>query len=343
MNLQDQGQSVLVTGGSGFVGGWVVAALLEQGYRVRTTVRSLSREAEVRAAVARRVDAGDRLTFHAADLLADDGWDRATEGADFLIHVASPMPVGEYRGTDLVRPAREGTMRVLRAGEKANVRRFILTGSIVAASSKVAASEHPTNETMWTDPDAATTDEYARSKTLAERDAWDFVRQHRGAATLTTILPGMIQGPVLGKDVGGSAELVQRMLTGRMPGIPRIGFGMVDVRDLAELHVRALTDPAAAGQRLFAVGEFLWLDDVARILRDRLGARAAQVPTRRLPDLVIRLSALFNPEARLMAPRLGQRQDYSAAKALQLLGWRTRPAADSIIDCAQSLIDLGHA
>ena len=349
MATEANGETVLVTGGSGFVGGWVVVALLRRGYAVRTTVRSLAREAEVRAAVGAQVAAGDRLSVHAADLLADDGWARAAEGADHVVHVASPLPVGEFLGADLVAPARDGTLRVLRAGERAGVRRFVLTGSVVAAMPPAGRaggpidgpSERPIDETVWTDPSAEGLDEYARSKALAERAAWDFVRGHRGEATLTVILAGAVQGPVMGPDGGASAELIERLLSGRVPALPRFGFGIVDVRDLAELHVTALTDPAAAGQRLIAIGDFLWMADIARLLRDRFGSRAAKVPTRRLPDLVLRAAALFSREARLMVPRLGQRPAFTAAKAERLLGWRTRPAAESIVDCGQSLLDRG--
>ena len=343
MASEANGRTVLVTGGSGFVGGWVIVALLRRGYAVRTTVRSLAREAEVRAAAARQVGdaaaAVDRLSFCVADLLADDGWDGAVRGADAIVHVASPMPVGEFRGTDLVRPAVDGTLRVLRAGDRAGVRRFVLTGSAVAAQPPAGWVGGPVDETVWTDPAARSSDEYARAKTLAERAAWDFARTHGGEATLTVILPTMIQGPVMGRDIGGTAELVDRLLRGRVPDVPRFGFNIVDVRDLADLHVRALNDPAAAGQRLLAAGEFLWMSDVAQLLRDRLGPAAAKVTTRRLPDWVVRLAALFSPEARLIAPRLGHRQEFTAAKAERLLGWRTRPAADSIVDCARTLID----
>jgi dihydroflavonol-4-reductase len=338
MNDDDNGKTVLVTGGSGFVGGWIIVALFRAGYRVRTTIRRLAREAEVRSAVGRQVEVGDRLSFHAADLLADDGWDQAAEGADYVVHVASPLPVGEFLRQDLIRPAREGTLRVLRAAERAGARRVVLTGSGLAAMPPAGWTGGPTDETVWTDPMAEETGHYGRSKTLAEQDAWRFVREHRGEATLVTILPGCILGPVMGPDSGGSAGVIERMLKGRMPGIPNIGFGIVDVRDLADLHVRAMTHPAAAGERLIADGEFIWLADFPRILRERFGARAAKVTTRRVPDFVIRLSSLFSAEARLLVPLLGKRSEFAAAKADRLLHWRTRPAVESIIDCAQSLI-----
>ncbi|MBC8038126.1 MAG: NAD-dependent epimerase/dehydratase family protein, partial [Rhizobiales bacterium] len=299
INSETEAQTVLVTGGSGFTAGWIIIALLNRGYLVRTTIRSRTREAEVRAAMGRQSGYVDRLTFCSADLLNDVGWEKATEHTDYIIHVASPLPVGEFRGTDLIAAAREGTMRVLRAGEKTGVKRFVLTGSVAAALPPAGYAGGPTDETVWTDPANKATDEYARSKTLAELAAWQFVRDHRGESTLTTILPNMIQGPVIGRDPGASAEVVQRMLLGKVPAIPRIGFGIVDVRDLADIHVAALTHPAAAGQRLIACGEFLWLTDFARLLREGLGTAADRVPVRKLPDWLLRLSAIFSVEARM--------------------------------------------
>ena len=342
-------QTVLVTGGSGFVGSWAIAALLQQGYRVQTTVRSLTREPEVRASIARQADPADRLTFFAADLLKDEGWDRAAEGAQFILHIASPMPVYEYKNQDVIRPAREGTLRVLRAGAKAGVERVVMTSSVVTALSSETNGEHSTDETIWTDLTAKGMNDdqarglngYTRAKTLAEQDAWEFVRQEKGAMTLSTILAGSIQGPVLGKDFSGSIELVSRLLTGKVPALPRLGFSTVDVRDLVDLHLKAMTLPTAAGQRFIGTGDFLWLADMARILRDNLGVRASKVPTRLAPDFLVRLSGLFDSDAREVAPSLGRRREFSTAKAQKLLGWHARPASEAILDGAESLLVLG--
>ena len=340
------GHTVLVTGGSGYLGGWMIVALLQRGYRVRTTLRSLGREAEVRAAVTREVDPQDRLSFFAADLLGDQGWQEAVEGCHAVLHVASPMGQGMPKGTDLVTPAREGTLRLLKAAAHAGVRRVVITSSTVAAQPPTAAGQstpEKVDESVWTDPSETSLSDYARSKTLAERAAWEFVERSRGGPTLSTVLPGMILGPIMAKSVAGSVELVSRMLTGRFPLIPRIGFGTVDVRDLTDLHLRAMEAPAAAGQRFIAVSDFLWMSDTARILREHFGVRARKVPTRALPGFVLRLAALFSTDAQFMTPLLGVRHEYSTAKAETLLGWRPRPASQAVLDCAESIISQGLA
>ena len=340
MDAKPENQSVLVTGGSGYVGGWIIVALLQRGYRVRTTLRHLAREGAMRAAVASQIDPADRLSRFAADLSSEQGWASAVRGCDFVVHVASPMGQGMPRGTDLVSPAREGTLRVLRAAAGARVRRVVITSSTVAAQPAVAAGGEPvqTDEAGWTDPAEKGLSEYARSKTLAERAAWEFTEGSSGGMALATVLPGMILGPVLAKSVSGSVEVVSRMLQGKVPALPRIGFSTLDVRDLADLHIRAMEAPPAAGQRFVAVSSFLWLADIARLLREHLGARAAKVPTRALPDFVLRLSAWFSAEAAFMAPMLGRRREFHSSKAETLLGWRPRPASQAVLDCAESLI-----
>jgi len=331
-------ETALVTGGSGYVGSWVIAALLQRGYRVRATLRDLKREPEVRDAVARVVQADHRLDFVQADLLADQGWDAAVEGCAYVMHVASPMQV-----RDNVRPAREGVLRVLQASARAGVKRVVVTSSSAAASPADPAAG-PADETVWTDPDAKGVNDYGRSKTLAERDAWAFMATPAsGGMTLATILPVFIQGPVLGADYSRSVGIVADMLNGKMPLIPRIGFNVVDIRDLADLHVQAMTAPQAAGQRIIASSEFLWFSDMARILKAELGPAAAKVSVRAAPDLMIRLVGLFNPEIRTLAMSLGKRREVSAAKADRLFGWRGRPATDAVLDAARSLMDAGYA
>ncbi|RYZ40584.1 MAG: NAD-dependent epimerase/dehydratase family protein [Myxococcaceae bacterium] len=337
---------VLVTGGTGYLGGWTVVSLLKQGYRVRTTVRSLGREAEIRADVAREVDAGDRLTFFAANLLADEGWERAADGARYILHVASPMGVGEYKTQDLIRPAREGTLRVLRAGAKAGVERVVMTSSIQAAlpPANPAPDAPSSDETVWTDLGSRDATHYTQAKTLAEQDAWAFIREGRaGAMTLSTVLPAFIQGPMLNRDVSGSLEAVARMLRGELSRLPRLGFSIVDVRDLVDLHLKAMTAPGAANERFMGSSDFLWLTDMARLLREHLGARASKVGTRTAPDFLVRLGALFDPEIRQLMPTLGVRRTFTSAKAERMLGWRPRPAAESVIASAEGLVRQGLA
>jgi len=337
MNVAANDKTVLVTGGSGFIGSWMIIGLLQRGYSVRTTVRNLNREACVRAAISKQV-ASDRLSFFAADLLQDAGWDAAVEGCDFIIHVASPMPVGEFKGTNIIQPAREGTLRVLKAGFRAHVSRVVITSSLQAALPPAAYAGGPTDETVWTDLTVKGLNEYTKAKTLAEQDAWAFMQQQNGPMTLTTILPGMVQGPVLGSDYSGSVELIARMMTGKIPFLPRIGFSIIDVRDLVKLHIRAMESAEAAGQRFIGTSGFLLFSEIARILRENFGARAKKVSTRAMPDFVVRLLAHVSSDMRFMAAMLDKRREFTTAKAARILGWHARPATDAIIGAAESLV-----
>ena len=200
-----------------------------------------------------------------------------------------------------------------------------------------------TDEALWTDPDADGLDAYRRSKTLAEQAAWAFMDEAGGSTSLATILPGAVLGPILGTDSLGSVEVVGRLLRGELPRVPKIALEVVDVRDVADIHLRAMTSPDAAGQRFLATGDLLWMPDIARLLRSELGAGAARVPTRSIPDVVVRLLACRRPELQGVLPGLGRRNRHSTAKAEQRLGWRPRPGTEAVLDCARSLIDHGAA
>ena len=333
------GESVLVTGGTGYVAGWVIVELLERGFAVRTTVRDLGRAAAVRAAVATVVDPGDRLTFAPADLTRDEGWDAAVAGMDYVLHVASPLGDENTRDPQaLIVPARDGTLRVLRAATAAGVKRVVMTSAANAASPSSYAEEGVTDETLWTDPEDPTLVPYRRSKTVAEKAAWDFMAEQPGPTTLTTILPGAVFGPILSTGNLGSVRIVERMVRGAMPGTPRIGLEVVDVRDLADLHLRAMTSPDAAGERFLATGEFIWMREMAQVLRADLGAAGSKVPTRQLPDFLVRFTALFDRSLRAITVSLGRRNRHSTDKAKRLLGWQPRPAAETVVACARSLI-----
>ncbi len=335
------GETVLVTGGSGYIGSWCVVELLRRGYVVRATVRNLKREAEVRAAIGKVVDPGNRLSFHAVNLLRDDGWDAAAAGCDYLLHVASPLGVPVPRDPeDLIKPAREGAQRAVAAAIKAGVKRVVLTSS-VAATSKGAGADWTADETVWTDPNDRLVGAYPKSKTLAERAAWEAIKAANGRTTLATVNPSLVLGPILSADFSGSVQVISRMLAGTVPGLPRLGFCFVDVRDVVELHLRAMTEPQAAGQRFIASGDFAWIADIAALLRSRLGRQAARVPTRRVPDLMVRIVGLFDKELGSVVPSLGHRRDFSSAKARSMLGWQPRPLEESVLDCAKSLIAHG--
>ncbi|MGI9169346.1 MAG: SDR family oxidoreductase [Caulobacteraceae bacterium] len=335
-------QTVLVTGGSGYIGGWCVATLLERGCKVRTTVRDLAREGAVRAAIATVVDPCDRLSFHAANLTRDEGWDAAAEGCDFVLHVASPLGVPEPKDPEeLIVPARDGAMRAIGAAIKGGVKRVVMTSSVAAAGGPYHAPNGDFDESDWTDADDARVGAYARSKTIAERAAWELIGETGCATTLTTINPALVLGPVMGGDFSDSVQVVQRLLTGKIPGLPRLGFNVVDVRDVADLHARAMGAPEAAGQRFIAASDYQWMGEMADLLRRRLGAAAAKVPTRRMPDFMVRLASMFDRDLRSVTPGLSRRREFSSAKARDLLGWRPRGAEATILDCARSLIAHG--
>jgi dihydroflavonol-4-reductase len=331
-------ETVLVTGGTGFVAGWCIVKLLERGYTVRTTLRALSKEATVRAAVASQTDAGGRLSFLAADLTSDDGWDAAMAGCDYVLHVASPLGTGVEKGRDsLTAPARDGTLRVLRAAARASVKRVVMTSAAATARPPLASGK-VSDETVWADPDDPQFDAYRVSKIRAERAAWDFMATIDGPTEFTTVLPGAVFGPILMPENMGSVQIIERLLQGRPAAVPRLGFWIVDVRDLADLHIRAMTSQEAAGQRFIATGDFLWMAEIAAALRAGLGHRAAKVPSRQLPNFAVKLLLPFMPHLRTLAPLLGRRFPLTSEKARKVLGFSPRPATATVVDCAENLI-----
>jgi nucleoside-diphosphate-sugar epimerase len=336
--------TVLVTGGSGFIGSHAILQLLAAGHQVRTTVRNLKREGDVRALLKEGgAEPGDRLSFAAADLENDAGWPEAVAGCEYVLHVASPFPATLPKHEDeLIVPAREGALRVLRASRDAGVRRVVLTSSFAAIGYGHAPQGKPFDETDWTDPDGEGVMPYVKSKTLAERAAWDFIAREGGGLELSVVNPVAVFGPVLGPDYSTSILIVQRMMDGAMPGAPKINFGAVDVRDVADLHIRAMTDHAAKGERFLAVaGDFLSVLDIANILKARMGTAAKRVPTRQLPNLLVRLAALGDPAVKQILPELGTRKNGTNRKAREVLGWVPRSREDSIVATAESLMRLG--
>jgi dihydroflavonol-4-reductase len=330
--------TVLVTGGTGFVAGWCIVELLRQEYAVRTTVRDPSKAAALRATIATQIDAGDRLAIVAADLTSDSGWDAAVSGCEYVLHVASPLGGVESVDADaLIAPARDGSMRVLRASARAGVKRVVMT-SAAATARPPLSSNQISDETIWADPSDPQFDAYRRSKILAEQAAWEWMTANPTPMTLTTILPGAVFGPVLTKANLGSVRIIQRLLDGKPPALPRLGFSVVDVRDVAALHVRAMTMPQAGGERFLATGEFLWMEDIAKMLRSGLKERAAKVPTRRLPNALFRIVSLFAHDLRALTPLLGRRFASSSEKAARVLGFVPRPVAATIVDCGESLL-----
>ena len=336
--------TVLVTGGSGFIGSHAILQLLEQGHRVRTTVRSLKREDEVRAMLRQGgAEAGESLSFVAADLQNDAGWREAVAGCEYVLHVASPFPATLPKHEDeLIVPAREGALRLLRAARDARVKRVVLTSSFAAIGYGQELHGTPYNETNWTDPTARDVTPYVKSKTLAERAAWDFIAKEGGALELAVVNPVAVFGPVLGPDFSTSILLVQRLMKGALPGCPRLWFGVVDVRDVAELHIRAMTHPAAKGERFLAVaGDFMSILEIAKVLKARMGASAGKVPTRQLPNWLLRVASLRDPAVKQLLPELGKIKNGTNEKSKRLLGWAPRSNEESIVAAGESLVRLG--
>ena len=336
--------TVLVTGGSGFIGSQCMLQLLAAGHQVHATLRNLGREPEVRGMLREGgVEPGERVAFLAADLQSDAGWPQAVAGCEYVLHVASPFPQNVPKNPDeLIVPAREGALRVLRVARDAGVKRVVLTSSFAAVGYGKRPQSAPFDETCWTDPDGTDVMPYAKSKTLAESAAWDFIAREGGALELSVVNPVGVFGPVLGPDYSTSILLVQRLMDGAMPGCPRLSFGVVDVRDVADLHLRAMTSPAAKGERFLAVsGDFLSILDMAKVLKARLGDAARRVPVRQLPDFLVRLAAIADPAVKQIIPELGKTKNATSAKAKRLLGWSPLPREDALVATAESLLRLG--
>lgn len=335
---------VLVTGGSGFLGGHCILKLLGAGYRVRATIRSLKREADVRAMLkAGGAEPGAALQFVEADLGDDKGWAEAVAGCAYVLHVASPFPQVQPKDeNELIRPAVDGALRVLTAARDAGVKRVVLTSSFAAMGYGKVPDGKPFTDDDWTDA-TADVSPYVKSKTLAERAAWDFVAREGNGLELAAINPVAIFGPVLAADYSTSIVHVKNMLEGRMPALPQLMFGVVDVRDVADLHLKAMTEPVARGERFLCVaGDFMTIREMAQALKDGMGTKAAKVSTRVLPNWLVRLAARFNTTARQAAtPELGKHKNASSAKARRLLGWSPRPPEEALVATGQSLIGLG--
>lgn len=336
---------VLVTGGTGFLGAHCLVQLLAAGHEVRATVRDLAREAEVRAMLAEggAGEVGARLGVFRADLTDDAGWSEAVAGCDYVLHVASPFPASAPKDeNELIAPARDGALRVLRAARDAGVGRVVLTSSFAAIGYGHPDRTETFTEADWTNLQDPTVPAYHKSKTIAEQAAWDFIRGEGGALELATVNPVGIFGPVLGRDYSTSILIIKRMLDGSLPGCPDLWFGGVDVRDVADLHLRAMTDPAARGERFLATsGDFSSLREMAGWLRADLGAAARKAPTRTLPSWLLRVMGLFDPQVRAVVPELGHRRNASNDKARRVLGWSPRSPREAAVATARSLLERG--
>ncbi|KAI8649254.1 Epimerase domain-containing protein [Fusarium keratoplasticum] len=348
------GTTVLVTGGSGFVGAHIIVQALAKGYAVRTTVRSLSRSNFVRDKVRSggiSEKQANSVEFFEVDLLSDKGWDEACRGCDFVIHVASPYPSSIPKNEDdIIKPAREGTLRALKAAKKSGtVKRVVITSSFAAIGygHGKRTNNDPFTETDWTvlkDPKSPV-GAYEKSKTLAEQDAWQWLRNEGEGLELVTVNPVSVWGPSLGNEINTSLELPTRMLNGDLPGLPNLSFGIVDVRDVADLHIKAMEAPEAAGQRYLAISDELSVStkDISTYLKEGLPARETKkVPTHMLPDFLLRIVAAFDKSVALIVPELGIVRPTSNGKAKRELNWAPRSARDAVVASAESMKRTGR-
>ncbi|MEC0334132.1 aldehyde reductase [Paenibacillus macerans] len=333
---------VLVTGGSGYIAVHIILRLLRDNYRVRATLRTMNRQDEVKAML---MSGGltdlEGLSFIQTDLSSDHNWDEAVKGAEYVIHVASPTPNKVYRDeNEMIIPARDGVLRVLRAARDAGVKRVVLTSAFGAIGVGHTNHKGPFTEKDWSNTDA-NIHPYQKSKTIAEKAAWAFIRQEGNGLELATVNPVGVMGPILGSDYSHSNSSVRQMLEGKMKAVPKIYSDYVDVRDVAELHVLAMVRSEANGERFIAsTAENLSMLDIANILRKHMGEDAKNVPKRQIPIIVVRTMALFKPQLRMIASLLGLDMSTSNRKAKQLLGWNPRSAEEAIAATGKSMVKI---
>lgn len=336
--MQDR-DLVVVTGASGFIAQHTIKILLEKGYAVRGTVRDPGRVERLTAALSAQCDVTD-LSFAKADLSEDDGWEAALSGAKYLLHMASPLPVDQPKDeNELIIPARDGALRALKAATAAQVTRIVMTSSIASVSGGHESKE-PFNESYWSDIEKDI-GAYPKSKTIAERAAWDYIASlpEEGRPELAMINPGFVVGPLIDQNTSASHEVVRRLLSGEVPGIPDIGFSLVDVRDVAAAHVAALTAPEAAGNRYICVTGFMDYYEVAKQLHAHLAGTDFKVPLRRIPSWIVRLMANFNPTLKIVVPRLGQVHQFDTALIRRDLNWQPISLDTALIETVDSLIE----
>ncbi len=337
-------QLVVVTGGSGFIAVHIILQLLQQGYAVRTTVRAAKKEDVIKEMLFNGgVKDFSDLSFAQADLSSDKNWEETMRGATYVIHVASPTPKLNFKNEDeMIRPAVDGVLRVLKASKDAGVKRVVLTSAYGAVFAGHKNRTTPYTEKDWSDLSAKNIHPYQKSKTMSEMAAWDFIKKQGDGLELATVNPVGVMGPVLSAKYSHSNIQIQQMLEGRIKALPKVDSGYVDVRDVASLHILAMTSPKANGERFLATtGETLSMMDVADILRNEFPDYAKNIPTKTIPNVVVKTAALSNPQLRMIASIVGKYAGTSNEKAKDLLGWNPRSAKTAIIATAQSMIDLG--
>ena len=333
---------VLVTGVTGFIGSHIAVELLRQGYQVRGTMRKLSRSESIKEVIGKSVGT-ELLSFAQAELTQPESWDAAMEGVDYVLHIASPLPRANPKDDqELIVPARDGALNVLKAAERHNVKRMVMTSSAAAVAYGHEEKSRLFTEKDWTNPkDLKDTTAYIRSKMLAEKAAWDALEVSQSKLEFVTILPTLVLGPLLEEDYGTSSLLVKKMFDGDFPAAPKLGFGIVDVRDVADLHIRAMTSPDEPGQRFLADSGFRWAIEVAKYLRGAYPTYKKKFPTFEVPNIFVRLMALFDQETRMVLTELGVKREYDHTKAKEVLGWTPRLPEEAIKATADSILALG--
>jgi len=341
----ESSETVLVTGGTGYVGSHCILQLLQKGYNVKTTLRSMKRKGEVLEMMKTAgVISLDKLTFIETDLTKDANWDEAVKGCKYVLHVASPiaatMPKDE---NEMIRPAVDGTLRVLKAARDGGVKRVVITSNFGAIGYSHKDPNTIITEEEWTNPAQKDLSAYSRSKVLAERAAWDFMHREGGDLELSVINPVFILGPSLGPNSPSGFDLLNMLLSGKMKAVPNIPFNIIDVRDVADLHIRAMTNPDAKGQRFLAMaGGKITMPEIALLLKNKMPDVAKKVSTRTLPNWVMYVAALFNKQAKDAAHLLKVSRKLSTAKVKKVLGWM--PMANNeqaIIAAVESMIKFG--
>ena len=329
---------VLVTGATGYIGLHCIHQLLNQGYAVNGSVRSPERKEEIFEALQKHNTPTGNLNLYTFNLTEDDGWDEGMEGCDYLLHVASPIALENHDEDFFVKPAVAGVKRAFKFAKKHNVKKVVLTSSVAAIFDTLEEKTYY-DETDWSDPDNPSISHYSKSKTLAERAAWDFVKNEDNPFELAVINPALVIGPSLSGDLGESNKAIAMVATGKMPVAVPLQFGYVDVRDVATAHVLAMQNSNSNGERFALAEKDLWYKDVAKVLRDNGFDKA---PTFNVPVWLAKILANFSKELKITLPYLGRvRSVKNTSKAKDILGWNPRPAEQSIIDIAEQIKEMG--
>ena len=338
-------KKVLLTGITGFLGSHTAIKLLEKGYHVTGTMRSLDREDEIQAIIHKHAGQTGALELAEADLLDDAIWSQLTAEKDYVMHIASPFPrTLPKNDEELVRPAKEGTLNILRSASRNGVKKVVLTSSTGAVymGQKPGQRRRTFNEEDWTDPtNLKDTTPYFRSKTIAERAAWDFMENESHGMQMAVICPSLILGPILEKDFGTSANVVIKILQGAMPAVPKIGFGVVDVRSVADLHILAMEQDAANGQRFIGTAGYRTFKEIAKVLKGAYPKR--KIPQGELPDFIVRLVSNFDTSLKPILVGLGSRRELDFSKAVNTLSWKPISPDQAILACAESVLEHGLA